>query len=145
MAGCDIVFDQLVLFGYGLTAIESISMGKIVVGNISSESYSRLFRYYSFLNEYPIVSATPQSVYERLLDIVKNRERYSHLGESSRKYAEKFHSFTTARLMWSRIYRKIWYGEDVETINYFHPVLGEFSNDLDAYLKSSKPPLKAQQ
>lgn len=126
MKECDIVLDQLILVGYGLTAIEGMASGKLVVSNLSDSRYCRVFRYYSYLSECPIVSATPASVYDVLREIITNREKYMDRGVRGREYVMKYHSYRAGNLMWGRIYEKIWYGEDVDTMNYFHPLIGDF-------------------
>lgn len=147
METCDVVLDQLILFGYAMTALEAMACGKVVVCNISRPEYRAFFENDSYLKQCPVVSASISSVYEILLDIVKNRSKYADLGKTGRAFVERYHSFTAGKLMWERIYRKIWNGEDVDTKNYYHPTTGDFEKEIDAALNSrledSKPPVKA--
>ena len=56
--------------------------------------------------------------------------RRKEIGKKSRQYIEKYHSKKTAYLMFSNIYSKIWNGENIDLINYFHPKIGKFNNDF---------------
>ena len=43
-------------------------------------------------------------------------------------YVKKYHSFKTAQYMFNSIYDKVLHNKDVDLINLFHPILGEYPN-----------------
>ena len=117
----DILVDQL-LFGYGLNAIEGMSIGLPVITNLENEEYTRAFRRFSYLNECPAVSGTPESIQSVLRVLIKNPSLRKKLGEASRKYAEKYHSEKTAQFIFGNIYDKIWHAKDVDLMSLFLPL-----------------------
>ena len=117
----DILVEQLI-FGYGLSAIEGMSSGVAVVSNLSLECYTRPFRRYSYLNECPILSATPESIKQNLKILVRNPELRMILGQAGRKYVEKYHSESFAKFLFSKVYDKIWYNKEVDLMSMFHPL-----------------------
>ena len=61
------------------------------------------------------------------------------LGERGPVYVRKYHSMRTAQLMFGRIYDKIWFEKDVDLMNYFHPLIGQYDQDYaDSIKKSSQ-------
>lgn len=121
IAGADIFIDQLV-FGYALAALEGLALGKVVISGIEDNAAYLPFRRYSYLNECPIVAAGPETVYDVLRDLLARRDEWPEIGRRSRQYAERRHSPAAARELYGAIYRKIWDGEDVDLINFYHPM-----------------------
>ncbi|MES2131534.1 MAG: aminotransferase [Bacteroidota bacterium] len=117
----DILVEQLIL-GYALNAIEGMASGLPVLSNLSNEEYIRIFRRYSYLNECPIITSTPENVKENLRVLVRNPDLRKELGLASRKYTEKYHSNPTAQFMFENIYDKVWYNKDVDLLKLFHPL-----------------------
>lgn len=126
MAAADIFVDQLI-FGYALAAIEAMALGKIVVTGIEDSPEYRLFRRVSFLDEAPVMAASPGTIYNVLGDLLRRRQDWPELGSQTRTFAERRHSFAAATEMYEAIYRRIWYGEDVDLINFYHPLLENHS------------------
>jgi hypothetical protein len=125
LAACDIVVEQLI-FGYALTAMEAMALGKVVITGIDPEaSHYRLFRRYSFLDELPAVAASPETIHECLERLLTERSRWPSIGRQSRAFAERRHSFAACGEMWQAIYNHIWRREPVDLINFYHP-LGKF-------------------
>lgn len=118
----DILVDQLI-FGFALAALEGLALGKIVISGIESAETYKLFRHYSYLNECPIVPATIESIYEVLKKLLNQRESWEEIGQKSRAYVERRHSFAASVKMFEAIYQKIWWKEDVDLINFYHPLL----------------------
>ncbi len=111
IAAADILVDQLV-FGYALTAIEGMALGKIVVTGIEhAEPHYRLFARYSYLAECPAIPATPETIESTLRDLLGRRAEWQALGQANRAYAEKRHSYRAAEYLFDAVYRKIWRGE----------------------------------
>lgn len=126
MQEADILVEQLIL-GYGLTAIEGMASGLPVLTNLENENYTLLFRRYSYLNECPILSSSPENIKHNLRLLITNPLLREELGIASRQYAEKYHSKETAQYMFGKIYEKIWFDKEVDLLNLFHPVKSEFN------------------
>jgi hypothetical protein len=124
----DILVEQLI-FGYGLNAAEGMASAIPVVSNLSIDDYTRPYRRYSYLNECPIVTSTPENITDNLRILIKNPSLRKTLGLAGRKYAEKYHSENFARFLFTNIYRKIWDGKEAELTNIFHPLnLNSYNN-----------------
>jgi len=121
MARADIYVDQL-LFGYAMAALEAMALGKVVISGLEDTPDYTLFRRYSYLDECPIVPATPETVAQVLRDLIAARERWGELGAASREYVERWHSYAAARELYGAIYRRIWDGQEVDLINFYHPL-----------------------
>jgi hypothetical protein len=127
----DILVDQL-LFGYGLNAIEGMALGLPVVTNLENEEYTRAFRRYSYLNECPAVSGTPESILDVLRVLIAKPDLRKQLGLANRKYAEKYHSEKTATFMFSKIYDKIWNNASIDLMSLFLPLdRSSYNNQSD--------------
>ncbi|MGZ3884882.1 MAG: aminotransferase [Bacteroidia bacterium] len=124
----DILIEQLVL-GYALSGIEGMASGVAVISNLEIEEYHRILRRYSYLNECPIVSATPETIKERLNVLIRNPKLRRELGIAGRKFTQKYHSNSTAQFVFSNMYDKIWYNKDVDLMNLFHPLKPESFNN----------------
>jgi glycosyltransferase involved in cell wall biosynthesis len=127
MQQVDILADQLVLPGYGMAAIEGMASGLPVISNLELDSYTRIFRRYSFLNECPILAASPETIERNLRTLVRNPSLRRELGRAGRAYVEKYHSYATAQHLFGAIYRKLLDGEDVDLMNLFHPLKSSYN------------------
>ncbi len=85
----DIVIDQLNAGWYGLFAIECMALGKPVVTFLHNEAVARTEE--AFKTRVPIVSATKESLRQRLERLVADAAERRRIGERSRAYAEKIH------------------------------------------------------
>lgn len=139
----DILVEQIIV-GYALSGVEGMAFGVPTISNLENEEYLRMYRRYSYLNECPVFSATPETIKERIKTLVLNPELRKTLGEAGRKYAEKYHSEESAIYMFERIYDKIWYGKEVDLINMYHPMMANSYNNqsprIDHPLKENKLP-----
>ncbi len=86
IADSDIVIDQMLVGFYGLLSIESMAMGKPVVCYIRDDIFS------SVPEDFPIINANPDNLYNVLKDILENPVKLKSIGEISGKYAEKHHN-----------------------------------------------------
>ncbi|OAI49742.1 hypothetical protein AYO43_02850 [Nitrospira sp. SCGC AG-212-E16] len=130
---CDILVELLVT-GYGLSGIEGMALAKPVISNFQGDT--AVLRYYSFFNECPIVQADIDTVYEKLKWLVDNPDLRKSIGHAGRSYVEKYHSYFGHQLVWEQIYKKIWYGADVDLMLFYHPLCGEFTKLYNARLAS---------
>lgn len=117
--GSDIVADQFIL-GYALAALEGMSLGKPVLSNLSDPAYYDIHREHTGLEECPIVSTTPEALKETLRRLVADRALREEMGQASRDYVMKYHSYEPVARMWELVYRKIWFDEDID-LQYWHP------------------------
>jgi glycosyltransferase involved in cell wall biosynthesis len=124
----DILAEQFIATAYGMTGIEGMASGLPVLANLEHEAYTRVFRRYSYLNECPILSTTPETLKENLRVLITNPGLREELGRAGRRYVEKYHSEETAQYMFGSVYDKIWYGKDVDLMNLFHPLKSEYNH-----------------
>ena len=57
-----------------------------------------------FVDQLPIISATPETVYGILEDLVRNPEKRRAIGQRSREFALRWHSSQRAAQSFDRIY-----------------------------------------
>jgi glycosyltransferase involved in cell wall biosynthesis len=122
MSTVDILAEQIVFTGYALSGIEGMASSLPVLANLESETYTRVHRRYSFLNECPVLSTTPENVAENLRLLVRRPDLRKALGCAGRKYVEKYHSYEAARFLFGAIYDRILEGREVDLINLYHPL-----------------------
>jgi glycosyltransferase involved in cell wall biosynthesis len=122
MQEVDVLADQFILPGYGLAAIEGMASGLPVMCNLDADpATAQLFRMRSFLRDCPIVQTTPETVLERLRELVTQPGLRGNLGRAGREYAEAYHSYDTARYLFESIYARLLDGADVDLMNLFNP------------------------
>jgi glycosyltransferase involved in cell wall biosynthesis len=85
----DIVVDQLNAGWYGLFAIEAMALGKPVVTFLHDEAVARTEE--AFQTEVPIVSATAETLTDRLRPLVEDAAERRRIGALSRTYVEQIH------------------------------------------------------
>ncbi len=88
-AEADIVVDQLNAGWYGLFAIEAMALGKPVVTFLRDEAVARTEE--AFGTRVPIVSATAETLVERLRPLVEDAAERRRVGAESRAYVERVH------------------------------------------------------
>jgi len=88
----DILAEQLVLLGYGLNGMEGMAAGLPVISNLDDEEYFGPLRRWSYFDECPVVSATPESVTDVLRELVTRPVLRHSLGHAGRQFVEKYHS-----------------------------------------------------
>jgi glycosyltransferase involved in cell wall biosynthesis len=90
----DLVVDQLNAGWYGIFAIEAMALGKPVVTFLQDEAVRRTEE--AFGVEVPIVSATKETLRDRLEPLVADAEVRRRLGAASRTYVERVHDLERA-------------------------------------------------
>jgi glycosyltransferase involved in cell wall biosynthesis len=85
----DIVVDQLNAGWYGVFAIECLALGKPVVTFLHDEAVRRTEEAYG--TKVPLVSATAETLRERLRPLVEDVQLRQRVGAASRAYAEQLH------------------------------------------------------
>lgn len=127
MQEVDILADQFICIGYGLAAIEGMASGLPVMSNLDNQSYAQLFRRYSFLNECPIVSSTPETINRNLKVLVTQPKLREQIGRAGKEYIEKYHSYEAAQYLFGSIYENLLNGKDIDLMNLFHPLKSEYN------------------
>lgn len=123
----DILVEQIIFSGYAMSGIEGMASGLPVLSNLSNETYTQLFRRYSYLNECPILSTNPENIKENLKLLIENRELREELARLGIDYVKKYHSEEAAQYMYGKIYNQLLNGVDEDLINMFHPLKSEYN------------------
>jgi len=122
----DILAEQFLSQGYALSAIEGMATGLPVLGSLGSRNVTAHFRRFSFLDECPVISSSPEDLESDLEILVTHPELRHKLGQAGRLYVEKYHSPEAARHMFGSVYERIWDGKLVDLINLFHPLKSNY-------------------
>jgi glycosyltransferase involved in cell wall biosynthesis len=85
----DVVVDQLNAGWYGIFAIEAMALGKPVVTFLHDEAVRRTEE--AFGVEVPLLSATKETLRERLRPLVESAHERRRVGAASRAYVERVH------------------------------------------------------
>jgi len=101
----DIVVDQLNAGWYGLFAIECMALGKPVVAYLHDEAVARTRG--AFGVDVPIVSATAETLRERLLPLVVSTDERRRIGAASRAYIERVHDLERIADRLLDLYRRL--------------------------------------
>ena len=108
-AQADIVVDQLNFGRYGATAKECMMLGKPVICYINpNELYPG--KEIPSLRELPLISATEETVYDKLLELVLSEERRRSIGAASRRFAMKWLSADACAERYERVYDSLMSG-----------------------------------
>ena len=124
----DIHVEQLIFTGFGLNAIEAMATGLPVVSNLEDESYTRPYRRWSYLNECPLVSSTPERLVEDLRKLVTRPELRKELGKCGRLYTEKYHSYKASQFLFKQVIEHL-EGKRDSLMAMYHPLDSEYLSD----------------
>jgi hypothetical protein len=113
MADADILAEQFIL-GYGLTAMEGMSLAKPVLSNLTAHAYYDLFGATTRFAACPIVSTDPAGLVDALRGLVTDPARRARVGEAGREWVLREHSYSAMARLWEAIYRRVWWSEMVE-------------------------------
>lgn len=104
----DIVVDALEFGWYGANVREAMMLGKPVVCYIRPECLAEVDRQNpGFADELPIVRATPDTVYDVLVDLIEHPEKRVEIGRQSREFAVKWHSAEAGARRMSNLYLEV--------------------------------------
>lgn len=126
----DILVEQLVFTGHGLSALEGMAAGVTTVSNLEDDSIMTTFRRWTYFGECPLVSASPENITDVLRVLVKNPDLRFELGKAGRAYVEKYHGFDSSQYLFERVIRYLQEGDRKLLWNLYHPLLGEYPNRL---------------
>lgn len=123
----DILVEQLIFTGHGLSGLEGMAVGIPTITNLEDETYTLPLRRWSYFDECPLVSATPEDITDVLRELITNPSLRTDLGRAGREYAEKYHGLDSAQYLFENVFDYI-YGKKDSIINLYHPILGEYTN-----------------
>jgi hypothetical protein len=104
-AQADIVVDMLTYGFFGASAREAMMLGKPVVCYLRPEWLAQMRQEIpDYVDELPIVSATPETIREVLVDLVEHPDKRREIGRRSREFAVKWHSAEAAGARFDAIY-----------------------------------------
>jgi glycosyltransferase involved in cell wall biosynthesis len=106
----DIVAEQF-LVGYGLLAVEGMASGAAVLSNVGWLPAE--IRSHPAVVESPIVDADPETLTDRLRELVVDPARRAHVGSRGPEYVRRWHSDAAAASNWSAIFEAVWQGRPV--------------------------------
>jgi len=112
MAKADIVGEQFI-GGYGMTAVEAMSLGRPVISNLSWLGPE--FWEGTCLRECPIVNATPDTLKGELRRLATEPALRRQLGQAGRQYVTRYHSTQAIGAIWASVLRHIWLREPIES------------------------------
>lgn len=86
----NIIIDQAYSYEYGMNAIYSMAMGKVVLSGNEPESQKEFGR-----DDIPIINIKPSAddIYKKLEQLIHNKQDIVEIGERSRKFVEDFHDY----------------------------------------------------
>ncbi len=105
-AQADIIVDQLNIGRYGATARECMMLGKPVICYINKQELVSE-GYLTNLDELPLVSATEETLYEKLKELINSKSQRENIGKASRKYALKWHSSDACAEVYEKAYDEL--------------------------------------
>jgi len=107
-AQADIFLEMLTYGWFGANAREAMMLGKPVVCFLRPEWLESARKEIpDYVDELPIVNATPETVEGILIDLISNKEKREAIGRASREFAVKWHSSTAAAKRFDRIYSQL--------------------------------------
>jgi glycosyltransferase involved in cell wall biosynthesis len=101
----DIVVDQLNAGWYGVFALETMALGKPVLGYLREEAVRETER--SLGVEVPIVQVTKETLRERIAELAASADGRRRIGASSRAYVEHVHDADKGADRLIAIYRSL--------------------------------------
>ena len=92
----DLVIDQLIMGWYAMFAMEAMASGKPCVCYIREDLIDSFARIGCLnRNDIPFISASTETIYEKLKNLLDNPELLNVFGKKSREYVTKYHSYET--------------------------------------------------
>lgn len=106
----NIIVDQALSYEYGMNAIYSMAMGKVVLSGNEPECGKEFGR-----SDIPIINIKPSSenIYNQLEQLVLNKKAVIEIGKKSRAFVEEFHDHVKV----AQIYVNTWNNIEVRNKN----------------------------
>lgn len=107
-AQADIFLEMLTFGWFGANAREAMMLGKPVICFLRPEWLeSARQEIPDYIDELPIISATPQTVEDVLRDLIESKEKRLEIGRRSREFAVKWHSAEAGASRFDSIYSRL--------------------------------------
>jgi glycosyltransferase involved in cell wall biosynthesis len=111
-AQADIMVDMLTFGFFGATVREAMMLGKPVVCFLRPEWLDSMRREIpEYVDELPVINATPYTVYDVLKDLIEHPEKRKEIGRRSREFAVKWHSAEAGARRFDQVYSRLLEGE----------------------------------
>ena len=131
----DILIEQIIFSGYALSGIEGMAIGLPVMSNLDRSEIIQVFRRYSYLNECPILSTTPENLKINLKLLITNPELRETLGKAGRDYVLKYQSYDSFGCLINEVVNKIWHSKNVDTMHFYNPQKSDSYNNSMPLIK----------
>jgi hypothetical protein len=98
---CDLAIEQVGNFGgtgYGRNSLETLALGIPTITEMTPD-------YVAWLPENPFILATPETLFERILELIDNPLLRSEASARGRRWVEKYHSYETVHKQLMGLYR----------------------------------------
>ena len=105
-AQADVIIDQLNYGRYGANAREGMMLGKPVICYINKHEIKKSDEL-PCLEEVPLVSATEETVYEKLKELLLDKSLREAISKASRDYAIKWHSADACAARYEKVYDEL--------------------------------------
>jgi len=107
-AQADIVVDMLTYGWFGANVREAMMLGKPAICFLRPEWLESMRREIpEYVDELPVISATPQTINEVLKDLIEHPEKRREIGRRSREFAVKWHSSEAGARRVAEIYSSL--------------------------------------
>lgn len=107
-AQADIVLEMLEFGWFGANAREAMMLGKPVICYLRQEWLDSLRQEIpDYVDELPIVRATPETIESVLLDLISNEKKRIEIGRRGRKFCIKYHSDANAARHFDAVYQSL--------------------------------------
>jgi len=123
----DILIEQIICTGHGLNGLEGMASGLPTISNLEDSDYITPLRRWSYFDECPLVSATPENLTEVLRKLITSPKLRQTLGAAGRAYVEKYHGFDSSQYLFTNVLDYI-YGKKDSLINLYHPLFSDYLN-----------------
>jgi len=101
----DIVLDMLTFGWFGANVREAMMLGKPAVCFLRPEWLEITRKEIpEYVSELPVISATPQTAYDIVTDLVDSPQKRQEIGVRSREFAVKWHSAEASARRFDKIY-----------------------------------------
>ena len=87
LKNADIFIDQIILGTYAMAAMEAMSYGKPTLCYIMPQVYQN-----GLPKECPVVNVNPDTLEEKLIELIENPKLRHNIGLKSREFVEKYHN-----------------------------------------------------
>jgi hypothetical protein len=104
----DVICDMLTFGWFGANVREAMMLGKAAIGFLRPEWFEIVRRELpGYVEELPVVSATPETVRETLIELMDDEPRRRELGQRGREFAVKWHSSAAGARRFDTIYSEL--------------------------------------